>query len=566
MRATDVTLQCTQPWTEGGSVVIQAQEDSLVPRTAIVADPDSSRLSATAAVLSAAGFEVSKASSHESLAALLAEHRPSIVVADHSLAGPPVDSPLLLLVDLADESATDSVRMLGMADYIAKPAAPAELVHRADVLISRAAQRSEARQSAERLREKLREVSAAVRATHDPHQISEYLVTGFGETFGADRVLFTTFDDHRVPRIAAQWHRPGLAALPEGLGIQESSAHKVADRLWADAEVLAVDDHRFHEWAPEDQELAAWSERMGPWASAFVPVGEGKASLGVIWIAQLEEPRVWTRTEISLIQHVAGNVAYGLIQSHLMSAQQQVVKQLRQLDQAKTDFLATVNHELRTPLTSISAYLDMIQDGVGGPVPAEVDRMLDIIVRNSERLRRLIEDMLTVSRQDYDGATLHPGPVQLGHTLQIVTVALRPLAELGDVTISLELCDRDAGIIADEVQLEQVFTNLVSNAIKFTPRGGRIVVSCRFEAMTDGEPGVNVRVRDTGVGIPEEEIPHLFTRFFRASNATSTAVPGSGLGLAIAYDIIKAHRGYLAVSSELGAGTTISVQLPVSGP
>ena len=547
-------------------MVILAAEKSLVPRTAIVADPDSGRLSATAAVLSAAGFEVARASSQESLAGLLEGQNPSIVVADHSFAGLPVTAPLLLLIDLDDETEAESVRTLGMADYIAKPAAPAELVHRADVLISRAALRSEARESAERLREKLRKVSSAVRATHDPHVISDLLVKGFGETFGADRVLFTTFDDARVPRIAAQWHRPGLAPIVDGLGIHESSAHRVADRLWSEAEVLAVDDHHIHEWSPEDQGLEAWTEHMRPWASAFVPVGEGKSSLGAIWIAQLDEPRVWTRTEISLIQHVAGNVAYGLIQSHLMSAQQQVVKQLRQLDQAKTDFLATVNHELRTPLTSISAYLDMIQDGVGGPVPPEVDRMLDIIVRNSERLRRLIEDMLTVSRQDYEGANLHLAPVQLGHTLQIVTVALRPLAELGDVSISLELDDGDPAIIADEVQLEQVFTNLVSNAIKFTPSGGRIVVSCRVEPMTDGEPGVNVHVRDTGVGIPNEEIPHLFTRFFRASNATSTAVPGSGLGLAIAYDIVKAHRGYLAVTSELGTGTTITVQLPISGP
>lgn len=547
-------------------MVTQAAEKSLVPRTAIVADPDGGRLSATAAILAGAGFEVARASSPESLAALLEQHNPSIVVADHSFAGFPVTAPLLLLIDLENESEAESVRTLGMADYIAKPVAPAELVHRAVVLISRAAQRSEARQSAERLREKLRKVSSAVRATHDPHVISDHLVKGFGETFGADRVLFTTFDDDRVPRIAAQWHRPGLAPIADGLGIHESSAHRVADRLWSEAEVLAVDDHHIHESSPEDHGLDAWTEHMRPWASAFVPVGEGKSSLGVIWIAQLDEPRVWTRTEISLIQHVAGNVAYGLIQSHLMSAQQQVVKQLRQLDQAKTDFLATVNHELRTPLTSISAYLDMIKDGVGGPVPPEVDRMLDIIVRNSERLRRLIEDMLTVSRQDYEGANLHLARVQLGHTLQIVTVALRPLAELGDVSISLELDDGDPAIIADEVQLEQVFTNLVSNAIKFTPSGGRIVVSCRIDAMTDGEPGVNVHVRDTGVGIPDEEIPHLFTRFFRASNATSTAVPGSGLGLAIAYDIVKAHRGYLAVSSELGVGTTISVQLPISGP
>ncbi|QCO96491.1 GAF domain-containing protein [Arthrobacter sp. 24S4-2] len=552
--------------TEGGSVVTQSAEKSLVPRTAIVADPDAGRLAATSAALGAAGFAVSQASSRDSLAALLDQRDPSIVVVDQSLAGLPVEAPLLLLIDLEDEAAeADSVRSLGMADYIAKPASPAELIHRADVLISRAAQRSDARQSAERLREQLRNVSAAVRATHDPHLISNYLVRGFGETFGADRVIFTTFDDHRVPRISAQWHRADLMPLTSGLGIHEDSARRVADHLWSDAEVLAVNDHHL-DWSAGDKELEAWAQQMSPRASAFVPVGEGKSSLGVIWIAQLDEPREWTRTEISLIQHVAGNVAYGLIQSHLMSAQQQVVKQLRQLDQAKTDFLATVNHELRTPLTSISAYLDMIQDGVGGPVPADVDRMLDIIVRNSERLRRLIEDMLTVSRQDYEGASLHLAPVRLGHTLQIVTVALRPLAELGDVSITLDLDGGDPTITADEVQLEQVFTNLVSNAIKFTPRGGSIVVGCRIETMTDGTPGVNVDVRDTGVGIPEEEIPHLFTRFFRASNATSTAVPGSGLGLAIAHDIVKAHRGHMEVASELGHGTTISVQLPVSGP
>lgn len=551
--------------TEGGSVVTQSAEKSLVPRTAIVADPDAGRLAATSAALGAAGFAVSQASSQDGLAALLAQRDPSIVVVDQSLAGLPVEAPLLLLIDLEDEAEAESFRSLGMEDYIAKPASPAELIHRADVLISRAAQRSDARQSAERLREQLRNVSAAVRATHDPHLISNYLVRGFGETFGADRVIFTTFDDPRVPRISAQWHRADLMPLTSGLGIHEDSARRVADHLWSDAEVLAVNDHHL-DWSAGDKELEAWAQQMSPRASAFVPVGEGKSSLGVIWIAQLDEPREWTRTEISLIQHVAGNVAYGLIQSHLMSAQQQVVKQLRQLDQAKTDFLATVNHELRTPLTSISAYLDMIQDGVGGPVPADVDRMLDIIVRNSERLRRLIEDMLTVSRQDYEGASLHLAPVRLGHTLQIVTVALRPLAELGDVSITLDLDGADPTITADEVQLEQVFTNLVSNAIKFTPRGGSIVVGCHIGTMTDGTPGVNVDVRDTGVGIPGEEIPHLFTRFFRASNATSTAVPGSGLGLAIAHDIVKAHRGHMEVASELGHGTTISVQLPVSGP
>ncbi len=97
-------------------------------------------------------------------------------------------------------------------------------------------------------------------------------------------------------------------------------------------------------------------------------MGEGSSSLGIIWIALLDSPREWSRTELGLIQHVAGNAAHGLIQSHLITSQQQVVKQLQQLDKAKTDFLATVNHELRTPLTSIMAYLDMIQENTSDPV------------------------------------------------------------------------------------------------------------------------------------------------------------------------------------------------------
>jgi signal transduction histidine kinase len=296
-----------------------------------------------------------------------------------------------------------------------------------------------------------------------------------------------------------------------------------------------------------------------------VPVGEGESALGVILIGTADMPREWTRTEIALVQHVAGNVAHGLIQGHLISAQQQVLQQLRQLDKAKTDFLATVNHELRTPLTSITAYLDMIREGAGGPVPEGIERMVEVISRNSDRLRRLIEDMLTVSKQDGTG-TLNLKRVDIGQVLQIVVATLRPLADTRDVAINFEESVEDIKINADEAQLEQVFTNIVANAIKFTPDGGRIDITSEPSAAEDGRPAVLVRVADTGVGIPTQEIPQVFTRFYRASNASSAAVPGSGLGLAIAHDIVRRHTGKLGLESQLGKGTTLSVQLPVGGP
>ena len=296
-----------------------------------------------------------------------------------------------------------------------------------------------------------------------------------------------------------------------------------------------------------------------PWATAT-------PRSGIIWITQLDAPREWTRAEIALIQHVAGNLAHSLIQGHLISAQVQVLQQLRELDKAKTDFLATVNHELRTPLTSITAYLDMIRDGAGGPVPAGIESMMEVISRNSDRLRRLIEDMLTVSQQDGSG-NLNLKQVELGQVLRIVVAALRPLAESRNVVITGADSHEDVKIQADEAQLEQVFTNIVANAIKFTPDGGRISISVMPETRrgTATSPPSSA-VADTGVGIPEQEIAQVFTRFYRASNASSAAVPGSGLGLAIAHDIVHRHGGSLELTSIPGSGTTVSVHLPVTGP
>jgi signal transduction histidine kinase len=538
-----------------------------MPRTAIVADPDPGRLASVGAALTGAGYAVANASDRQALAKLLADQTDaSIVVLDDSLVGAATPAPVLLLINLKSDARAGSGSWPDVADFIIKPPQPEELVFRADAIIARASARAERRRQAEGLRERLRNISAAIRATNDPQLIAEHVVRGFGKTFAADRVWFTTFDDGRVPRITAQWQRKNLPPLSDALEGREEAAHRLADRLWAEADVLIIDEHQSHDWDPADLEMRDWMEGMNPWTSAVIPVGEGNSSLGIIWIAHLDRPRFWSRTEVSMIQHVAGNVAHGLIQGHLISGQQQVLKQLQQLDQAKTDFLATVNHELRTPLTSITAYLDMIRDGSGGQLPDDVNRMLDIIVRNSERLRRLVEDMLSVSRKDYEGTSLHLAPSRVGHTLGIITAALRPLAEQQRVVIGLKLDRQDPEVMADEVQLEQVFTNLVSNAIKFTPAGGRITVANSYGQDAQGTPCVTIRISDTGVGVPDDEIAHLFTRFYRASNATSGAVPGSGLGLAIAHDIIERHKGHMEVSSKLGKGTTIEVRLPLAGP
>lgn len=529
------------------------------PRTAVVADPDPRRLAVNAEALREAGYTVLEAWDTDGLAALLRDAEPSVIVADAFLAAVKSEAPVLVMVDLDSAAEIEAANPPGIHDCITKPPVPRELVHRATVLIEQVARRRATRQEAEGLREQLREVSAAVRATNDPQEIADHVVAGFGRTFRADHVVLATFEDPRVPPIMATWRRPGLPELGHDALPGEEEARQMADALWAGTETLSADGHEA-QGRPHDKPAATVA---GAVSTLAVPIGEGNSSLGIIWIAMMDGPRSWSDAELGLIQHVAGNAAYGLIQSHLISSQQQVVKRLRELDKAKTDFLATVNHELRTPLTSIMAYLDMIQESTQHPVSKEVHQMLDIVVRNTERLRTLVEDMLSVSRHGPDDGPMHLAPVHLGQTLDLVTAALRPLATLQNVTIDMDPVPEDPQILGDEVQLQQVFTNLVSNAIKFTPSGGRIEVGSESHAAPDGSQWATVRVADTGIGISSDEIDHVFTRFYRASNAMSGAIPGTGLGLAISKDIVDRHGGQINVASTLGGGTTVTVSLPL---
>jgi len=536
--------------------VTAVPSNARLPRTAIVADSDAGRLALNAHALRGAGYTVLEAADAGALARLLEEFEPSVIIADAPLSAVRTTAPVLVMVDLDDPADIAAADPSGVHDCITKPPAPQELVHRTSVLIEQVSRRRASRQEAEALREQLREVSAAVRATNNPQEIANHVVAGFGRTFKADYVVLATFEDHRVPVITATWHRRGLVELHPDELPGEDEARATADALWAGTETMSADGSEAdaHAHAPAI---------AGAASTLAVPIGEGNSSLGIIWIAMMERPRTWSSAELGLIQHVAGNAAYGLIQSHLINSQQQVVKQLRELDKAKTDFLATVNHELRTPLTSIMAYLDMIQESTEHPVSKEVHQMLDIVVRNTERLRTLIEDMLSVSRGGLDDTMMHLAPVRLGQTLDLVAAALRPLATLQNVTIDVDPVPEDPEILADEVQLQQVFTNLVSNAIKFTPSGGRIEVGSESHAGADGSKWATVRIADTGIGISSDEINHVFTRFYRASNAMNGAIPGTGLGLAISKDIVDRHGGRIDVASTLGTGTTVTVSLPV---
>jgi signal transduction histidine kinase len=224
------------------------------------------------------------------------------------------------------------------------------------------------------------------------------------------------------------------------------------------------------------------------------------------------------------------------------------------------EFVASVSHELRTPLTSIIGYVDLILDDAAD-LPSDARSYLVVVQRNARRLHRLVDDLLSTALQSV-ATVLDVERVSLTELLERSAVEARKTAAAAGIELALDTAAGTAlDINGDSERLAQVFDNLFSNAIKYTPEGGRVEGSVRRE-----DHVAVVRVRDTGRGIPEAEQSKIFNKFFRGSTVLTDAIPGVGLGLAITKTIIDAHGGSITVTSEPGQGATFEVRLPLAEP
>ncbi len=231
-------------------------------------------------------------------------------------------------------------------------------------------------------------------------------------------------------------------------------------------------------------------------------------------------------------------------------------EELEQLDRLKNQFFANVSHELRTPLTLIIAPMETIFADPG------LDRQrpqLEIVRRNAQRLLRLIDDVLDLSRLDVGGLKLVVGEVDLGQLAKEVVEKAAAAAEARAIELSFLTTTSDAHVVGDPHRLEMVLTNLVSNAIKYTPQGG--TVSVRTERVADG---VRITVQDSGQGVPEADLPKIFERFYRVESKTRRE-GGLGIGLALAKELVELHGGEISVVSEPGKGSCFSFSIPSGG-
>jgi signal transduction histidine kinase len=230
-------------------------------------------------------------------------------------------------------------------------------------------------------------------------------------------------------------------------------------------------------------------------------------------------------------------------------------EQLMELDRMKNEFIAVISHELRTPLTSISGYLDMALDVVDEPIPPTQRGQLLIVQRNVSRLVALVNQLLYLARAEAQPVTVSKQPTDLQHLLDDCADTARPAAEEKSIELRLET-EPLPPVLADADELLRLLDNLVSNAIKFTPTGGQVLVQAR----RNGDR-VLLEVTDTGPGIPLEEQRHLFKPFARTKFTKASAVPGTGLGLAISQRIAEAHETTIEVESTPGNRTTFRLSL-----
>src|SRR2546425_5239189 len=236
------------------------------------------------------------------------------------------------------------------------------------------------------------------------------------------------------------------------------------------------------------------------------------------------------------------------------------VTELRRLEQVRTEFVANVSHELRTPLTAIQGYLETLLAGALEE-QEHARRFLEIVFRHTERLGRLLNDLMDLSNIELGRVALKLAPTRLDEAVDAVLAIIGPKAKSGKVGLRSQLPRDLPPVPADRDRLVQILINLVDNAVKYTPEGGRVTV--RVQEPAAG--WIEVDVIDTGIGIPPSDLPRITERFYRVDKARSRELGGTGLGLAIVKHLVFAHGGQLKIESEPGRGTTVRVWLNVGG-
>ncbi|MBL8062178.1 MAG: PAS domain-containing protein [Anaerolineales bacterium] len=398
-------------------------------------------------------------------------------------------------------------------------------------------------------------VSTTTSTVLNPDELLQTVVDLTKERFGLYHThIYLADDAWNTLLLAAGSGEVGRSMVATGHAIQTNTVQSLVARAYRERNAIIVNDIREDEGFLPNPLLPETRAEMA------VPMIVGDNVIGVFDL-QSEEAGSFTGEDALIYNTLASQVAIALQNARLYQEQAAAVTQLRELDRLKSSFLANMSHELRTPLNSILGFADVMLEGLDGPLTDYMNNDLRLIQKNGQHLLHLINDVLDMAKIESGRMNLHPELFSVHEIMEEVTSITSTLASDKNLALYIEPdSDREVQINADRTRLRQVMINLVNNALKFTEKGHVAI----HVTKTD-EENILICVRDTGLGIPPEQLDDIFNEFTQVDTSTTRKAGGTGLGLPISRRLVEMHGGELWAKSTgiEGEGSTFYVKLPV---
>ena len=464
--------------------------------------------------------------------------------------------PIVIMTGLDDEEFAVTAVEQGAQDYLIKGQVDGHLLARA---LRYAIQRHKAEESLkERNREllTLRKISETILGSLDLKSVLETILEQAMESgsFDLGNIRMLDRSGKALEVMATRGYRDPTNILRHRRlsRAMESEQSHFGDRIFKES---CIEEHL------QQSSRFRTLRKEGIESFIDVPIRANGEVVGMIQLAS-RAPREFRPEEVDLLETIGNQMGVAVQKAQLYEETRRQAVELEKANKMQGDFTAMIGHDLRSPMQNIIGAAGMMEDGVFGMVNEEQRKWLRKILATSHGLLDLVNDFLDLSKIETGNIDLVKEEVDLERLLQATLECYLPLAQEKQISLHDQTAPCLPKVYADPRRLEQVLTNLLSNAIKFTGEGGRVEVG----AQTVDGTGVKVYVKDTGVGIPKDEIDTLFKKYRQTTSGKTSGQRGTGLGLAICKMIVEAHSGTIAVESEVGQGTTFFFSLPLAGP